>query len=127
MCACVCVTAILCNGILLKILGHCEGKNTLSLVQESSDLQENSSMAEILQSKVKEKTQIFAHHNISSVTPIHYNTCVLDSNMRSLPKRSNSTDKQSVCVCLFLHNLGECFFSLLVEPIASKNVGYSNK
>ena len=75
----------------------------------------------------KKKTLIFAHHNISSVTPIHYNTCVLDSNMRSLPKRSNSTDKQSVCVCLFLHNLGECFFSLLVEPIASKNVGYSNK
>ena len=50
---CVCVTANLCNGIIFKILGPCEGKNTLSLVRESKDLQENSSMAEILQSKVK--------------------------------------------------------------------------
>ena len=50
---CVCVTANLCNGIIFKILGPCEGKNTLSLVRESRDLQENSSMAEILQSKVK--------------------------------------------------------------------------
>ena len=55
VCVCVCVTANLCNGVLLKIHGPCERKNTLSLVRESSDLQENSSMAEILQSKVKKK------------------------------------------------------------------------
>ena len=73
MCVCV-VTANLCNGILLKILGPCKGKNTSSLLQELSDLQENSLMAEILQSKVK-KTLIFAHRHISLVMPIHYYTC----------------------------------------------------
>ena len=29
----------------------------------------------------------------------------------------------SVCVCLFLRNLGDSFIFLLVEPIAGKNVG----
>ena len=33
----------------------------------------------------------------------------------------------SVCVCVFPRNLGECFVSLLVEPIAGKNVSPSNK
>ena len=32
-----------------------------------------------------------------------------------------------VCVCLFLHNLGDIFVSLLVEPIAGKNVSPSDK
>ena len=32
-----------------------------------------------------------------------------------------------VCVCLFLCNLGDSFVSLLVEPIAGKNVSPSNK
>ena len=32
-----------------------------------------------------------------------------------------------VCVCLLLCNLGECLISLLVEPIAGKNVSPSNK
>ena len=32
-----------------------------------------------------------------------------------------------VCVCLFLRNLGECFVSLLVEPIGGKNVSPSDK
>ena len=49
VCVCVCVTANLCNSILLYIVGPCEGKNTLSLVRKSSDLQENSSMAEMIE------------------------------------------------------------------------------
>ena len=32
-----------------------------------------------------------------------------------------------VCVCLFLHNLGECLVSLLAEPIDGKNVSPSDK
>ena len=32
-----------------------------------------------------------------------------------------------VCVCLFLRNLGDSFVSLLVEPIAGKNVSPSDK
>ena len=55
VCVCVRVIANLCNGILLKIVGPCEGKNTLILVRESSDFKENSSMANVLQSKVKTK------------------------------------------------------------------------
>ena len=39
--------------------------------------------------------------------------------------------KQSVCVCMCVCvlpcNLGECFVSLLVEPIAGKNVSPSDK
>ena len=33
----------------------------------------------------------------------------------------------SVCVCLFLSNLGDSFVSLLVEPIAGKNVTPSDE
>ena len=32
-----------------------------------------------------------------------------------------------VCVCVFLRNLGDSFVSLLVEPIAGKNVSPSDK
>ena len=32
-----------------------------------------------------------------------------------------------MCVCVLLCNLGECFVSLLVEPIARKNVNPSDK
>ena len=32
-----------------------------------------------------------------------------------------------LCVCLLSRNLGECFVSLLVEPIAGKNVSPSDK
>ena len=32
-----------------------------------------------------------------------------------------------VCVCLLVRNLGECFISLLFEPIAGKNVSPSDK
>ena len=32
-----------------------------------------------------------------------------------------------MCVCLFLRNLGDSFISLLVEPIAGKNVSPSDK
>ena len=32
-----------------------------------------------------------------------------------------------MCVCLFLRNLGDCFVSLLVEPIAGKNMSPSDK
>ena len=32
-----------------------------------------------------------------------------------------------LCVCLFLRNLGDSFISLLVEPIAGKNVSPSDK
>ena len=58
VCVCVRVIANLCNGILLKIVGPCEGKNTLILVRESSDFKENSSMANVLQSKVKTKKKV---------------------------------------------------------------------
>ena len=33
----------------------------------------------------------------------------------------------AVCVCVLPLNLGECFVSFLVEPIAGKNVSPSNK
>ena len=33
----------------------------------------------------------------------------------------------SVCVCVFLRNLGDSFVSLLVEPIGGKNVSPSDK
>ena len=33
----------------------------------------------------------------------------------------------SMCLCLLPRNLGECFVSLLVEPIAGKNVSPSDK
>ena len=32
-----------------------------------------------------------------------------------------------VFVCVFRHNLGECFILLLVEPIAGKNISPSDK
>ena len=32
-----------------------------------------------------------------------------------------------MCVCLLVRNLGECFVSLLFEPIAGKNVSPSDK
>ena len=32
-----------------------------------------------------------------------------------------------LCVCVFLRNLGDSFVSLLVEPIAGKNVSPSDK
>ena len=32
-----------------------------------------------------------------------------------------------VSVCLLVRNLGECFVSLLVEPIAGKNMSLSDK
>ena len=32
-----------------------------------------------------------------------------------------------VCVCVLPRNLGECFVSLLVEPISGKNVSFSDK
>ena len=32
-----------------------------------------------------------------------------------------------VCVCLLPRNLGECFVSLLFEPIAGRNVSSSDK
>ena len=32
-----------------------------------------------------------------------------------------------VCVCVFLRNLGDSFVSLLVEPIAGKNMSPSDK
>ena len=50
---CLCVTANLCNGLLLKILDHCYGKSTLGLLQDSSDLRENSLRAKIQLFKVK--------------------------------------------------------------------------
>ena len=81
-------------------------------------------MEQILQSKVK-KTLILPISFPQSHLPIIIH--VLDSNMRSLPKRLNSTDKQSVCACLLLRNLGECFFSILVEPIARKNASPSDE
>ena len=33
----------------------------------------------------------------------------------------------SVCLCLLPRNLGECFVSILFQPIAGKNVSPSNK
>ena len=54
VCVCVCVFLNnLCNGLLLKILGHCKGKSTLGLLRDSSDLQENSSMEKIQSCKVE--------------------------------------------------------------------------
>ena len=57
VCVCVvcvvCVPTNLCNGLRLKILGHCEGKSTLDLLRDSSDLKENSSMENIQSCKVK--------------------------------------------------------------------------
>ena len=32
-----------------------------------------------------------------------------------------------VCVCVLPHNVGECFVSLLVEPIAGKTMSPSDK
>ena len=43
---------------------------------------------------------------------------ILDSNTHSLPKRSNSTVKQSVCVCLFFHTvILENAFHFLLNPL----------
>ena len=33
----------------------------------------------------------------------------------------------SVCVCVLPRNLGKCFFSLLIKPIAGKNVSPSDE
>ena len=121
VCVCVCVTANLC-GILLKTHDPCEGKSTLSLVRESRKLFDGRDTTVQRQKNANFcPSPYFLSHGYPFI--IH----VLDSNMHSLPKRLNSIDKQSVCVCLFLHNLGECFFSILVVPIAGKNLGPSNK
>ena len=69
MFVCVCVTAILCNDLLFKIIGQFVRKCTLALVRDSSDLWDKSSMAEIRQSKVN-KMLILSTCHICSVTPI---------------------------------------------------------
>ena len=64
-----CVTANLCNDLLFEIIGQFVRKCTLSLVRDSSNLRDKSSMAEIRQSKVN-KTLILSTCHICSVTPI---------------------------------------------------------
>ena len=69
VCVCVWVTANVCNDLLFKIIGKFVWKCTLVLVRDSSNLWDNSSMAEIRQSKVS-KTLILSTCHICSVAPI---------------------------------------------------------
>ena len=67
--------------------------------------------------------------NSTLVTREHAHVCNLKGiNFRGLPiTHENRENLYSYGMCLFPCNLGECFVSLLVEPIAGKNVSPSDK